>query len=339
MANERKKIFLALSRSGDEIGESAREQYRKISNLVGIKLAHANYNVIFSGNIGSMGEIAADAFMSEVGEENKNRLVTYLPRKPYEKEYNHQGWKYKPLGTTLVIDDYPEQRRERMVRNCDLMLLAGGKQGSAEYVIVSRLLSKPFIPIPQFGGIARKEYELLINKLEEQGDSDTLALFRQLGSYSLPDEEFASIIIKAIDELSGRNAGPQTIFIAMPFGKDYLDGADIEDAIKSVAKETLSWSVVLARDIEIGSNRTLTDLIPESIKQSSIVIADLHDNRPNVYYEAGIAHGQGIPTIFITKEGDDVHFDLASHERIIWKNIRDLRTKLADWLLQASKKI
>ena len=339
MANERKKIFLALSRSGDEIGESARERYKKISSLVGVKLAHANYDVIFSGNVGSMGEIAANAFMSEVGEENKNRLVTYLPRKPYEGEYNHQGWEYKPLGTTLVIDDYPEQRRERMVRNCDMMLLAGGKQGSAEYVIVARLLNKPFIPIPQFGGVARKEYEQLINKLEVQGDIDTLALFREIGNYSLTDEELASVIIKAIDELSRRNTRPHTVFVAMPFGKDYLDAADIEDAIRSVAKDTLSSSVVLAREIEIGSNRTLTDLIPELIKQSSIVVVDLHDNRPNVYYEAGIAHGLGKPTIFVTKEGDDVHFDLASHERIVWKNIRDLRTKLADWLQKASKKI
>ena len=47
MANERKEIFRPLSRPGDEIREGGREQYENISRLWGVKLARADYDVIF----------------------------------------------------------------------------------------------------------------------------------------------------------------------------------------------------------------------------------------------------------------------------------------------------
>jgi hypothetical protein len=335
MPDERRKILLSLGRLPDGSSKSTQQKCNNVSRLIGQKLAHTSYDIVNPGNIDSQNAPAIDAFITEVGDK---RIQTYLPRIPYERECGHEGSKYKPAGTTQILDDYPEQRRFRMVENSDIVLVLAGTHGTSENVMCAKKLSKPIIPIPHFGGIARNEYNQLINNLEADGDTDALRLFREIGNYSLSDDEITTAVIKAIDWLASKATYSHSIFLAMSFDKNYSDAPDIVDAIKTVVKDTLSWSVVLGRDLEIGSNQTLIELIREFIKKSPLVIVDLHDNRPNVYYEAGIAHGSDKPTIFITKNGDDVNFNLASHERIVWGNIQELKNKLSEWLPIAARR-
>ena len=56
--------------------------------------------------------------------------------------------------------------------------------------------------------------------------------------------------------------------------------------------------------------------IIEKIQYDDLVIADLTDGNPNVFYELGIAHTLGKPVIMITQSMDYVPFDL-KHLRCI----------------------
>ena len=241
------------------------------------------------------------------------------------------------IGTTQILDDYPHQRRERMVRNSDLVILMCGSRGTSQNASLAQTYGKPIVAIPQFGGVAQQEYSRIIDELEHSNDRDQLRLMRKIGDYSLSDEEIADAVLEVIDWIL-HEAKTKSVFVAMPFDAEYDEGPDVEDAIRETVSEMLSWKVELAREIEIGSNLTLTEIIPMQISRSSIIIVDLHGNRPNVYYEAGIAHGLKLPTIFIAKYGDKVHFDLASHERLVWKNIRELKQQLGKWLVEAAKR-
>ena len=47
--------------------------------------------------------------------------------------------------------------------------------------------------------------------------------------------------------------------------------------------------------------------------------SDFTGNRGGVYYEAGFAHGLGLPVIFMCRDGDELHFDVRQYNCIFWK--------------------
>lgn len=66
-------------------------------------------------------------------------------------------------------------------------------------------------------------------------------------------------------------------------------------------------------------NGKIDDEIMASIRASRFVVADFTGNRGGVYYEAGFAHGLGLPVIFMCREGDELHFDVRQYNCIFWK--------------------
>ena len=78
----------------------------------------------------------------------------------------------------------------------------------------------------------------------------------------------------------------------------------------------------------------------ESIQDASIILADLSEKNPNVFYELGLAHAIAKPVIMITPSMDNVPFDLQALRIIIFKTQtpgwdKDLRIKLPirNWLM------
>jgi hypothetical protein len=55
---------------------------------------------------------------------------------------------------------------------------------------------------------------------------------------------------------------------------------------------------------------TIMDEVWNSIKQSSLLIAELTERNPNVFYELGLAHALSKPVILISQTMEDVPFDL-----------------------------
>ena len=64
------------------------------------------------------------------------------------------------------------------------------------------------------------------------------------------------------------------------------------------------------------------------ILKSRIVIANISNRNPNVYYELGIAHALGKPTILLCRNGNQVPFDLKQKYIIFYSNEEELSKKL-----------
>jgi hypothetical protein len=82
-------------------------------------------------------------------------------------------------------------------------------------------------------------------------------------------------------------------------------------------------------------NGKIDDEIMASIRASRFVVADFTGNRGGVYYEAGFAHGLGLPVIFMCREGDDLHFDIRQYNCIFWKpdQLEDVQSRLKNRIL------
>lgn len=85
---------------------------------------------------------------------------------------------------------------------------------------------------------------------------------------------------------------------------------------------------------QIFDNREIIEDIWESICTSRIVIADVTDRNPNVFYELGICHTLGKEVIVITQRSEDVPFDIRHRKFIeyIPNKMSSLRTRLQQTL-------
>ncbi|MDE2688420.1 MAG: hypothetical protein OXI16_13120 [Chloroflexota bacterium] len=144
------------------------------------------------------------------------------------------------------------------------------------------------------------------------------------------------------------NADPLQCFVAMWFDPSMEDVYEqgIRPAIEAIGYSPLR----IDRQNFIGK---IDDEIIAQIRRSRFIVADFthripdirdgkcHDAgkdhgklgaRGGVYYEAGFAHGLGLPVIFTCRDDmfDSLHFDTRQFNHIAWKTPEDLREKLAN---------
>jgi hypothetical protein len=132
---------------------------------------------------------------------------------------------------------------------------------------------------------------------------------------------------KGWERLSPVDSGgvPGTCFVAMAFDPS-LDGV-YESGIKP-AVQASGLTVINVGKVQY--NGIVTDLIHAEIRRAQVIVADVTRQRPNVYFEAGLALGLGRIVIWSCRENEiaDVHFDTRQYSHVVWKDAADLRTKL-----------
>lgn len=124
--------------------------------------------------------------------------------------------------------------------------------------------------------------------------------------------------------LSDRPIVPNRISIMMPFDARY---SPAYLALKS-AIEVAGFECHRADDFWLHPH-IIQDIV-ELLCTSRVVICDLTNKNPNVFYETGIAHTLGKDTILITQSVDDVPFDLRSLRFIKYLNNGEGVSRLAD---------
>lgn len=104
------------------------------------------------------------------------------------------------------------------------------------------------------------------------------------------------------------------VSLMMPFSGDFnLVYTKLREAIQA-----LGYICQRADDFWLHPH-IMQDII-ELICTSSVVIFDLSQKNPNVFYEAGIAHTLGKEVILITQSMDDVPFDLRALRCVTYLN-------------------
>ena len=102
--------------------------------------------------------------------------------------------------------------------------------------------------------------------------------------------------------------GKPTAFVIMPFGQDFDE--IYEHFLVSVLTES-GFAVRRADNLQNAQN-IIKDIV-NGIAKSDLIVADLTDSNPNVYYELGLAHALNKPVILLTQELDSLPFDLKSY--------------------------
>jgi nucleoside 2-deoxyribosyltransferase len=112
------------------------------------------------------------------------------------------------------------------------------------------------------------------------------------------------------------NTSPKKFcFVLMPF-----DG-DFDDIYKLGIKQScIDAGAYCERVDEQIFEESILERIYNQISKADIVIADMTNRNPNVFYEVGYAHALGKATILLTKNSQDIPFDLKHYPHIIYDN-------------------
>ena len=105
-------------------------------------------------------------------------------------------------------------------------------------------------------------------------------------------------------------------FVVMQFSKEYNELYD--DVIRPVT-EKFGYECIRADEYYSGTP-ILNDII-RSIKESSVVVAEITPDNPNVFYEIGYSHAIGKPTILLCdKVRGNLPFDISGFRTLFYEN-------------------
>ncbi len=169
--------------------------------------------------------------------------------------------------------------------------------------------------------------------------------FEGIGGSEMPLPADPSVLWTIFKREFDKRAG--RVFIAMSFS-DARALQDVATAINEAldgfnADHPNSPLAPRRADEQKGQSYEIPAWIFSEIEQSRLVIADLTDERPNVYCEVGYAKSRGIPFILTfhkrtaddkppwdreSSPGNKVHFDLAPYRYIAYESPFELRDKL-----------
>jgi len=147
-------------------------------------------------------------------------------------------------------------------------------------------------------------------------------------------------VIKVLQKIKA-DRPPKKCFVIMPFSTTKSCTKDewndiFKNTIKiAVEKSGLNYECSRA-ELVIGN--IFKDIL-ENLNRADLVIADMTDRNPNVFYELGVRHALRHATILITQNIDDIPFDLQHFATIEydWKTVdgkKDFKKKIKEALFK-----
>lgn len=106
------------------------------------------------------------------------------------------------------------------------------------------------------------------------------------------------------------------VFVVMEFNDEY------NDLYKEVIRPMVEkYGYQCERADEAHTANPILEDIIKSIKESSIIVADITPDNPNVFYEIGYAHAINKPTILLCdRKRENLPFDLSGFRTLFYHN-------------------
>lgn len=307
----------ALSRPPDEIESFAR--------TLGARIAHDGH-VLLNGCRTTIdacvAEGAHDALVASgaSSDEIKSRIVSYV---------NQGQAPVHGFGAILQseLTDWELGGRDlsapEIIHYCDAVVLIGGFRGTYRAANWARIEHKPLLPIALFGGAA-KEICLEVAKRVDVVYAGTVSRAKYeavLKSLSTDWEQIAADVVNLAELM----ASSREVFVVMSFEKS----PQFTDLLESIQQTCEEFGYAAYRVDEANDGERILPEIIRGIRQSAFVIADVSENKPNVYWELGLAGGMDKDIILTARSGTDLPFDINDVPVLHWESFSDFKKALA----------
>lgn len=274
--------------------------------------------------------IAKSAFdyLNENGLNYRSRIISYakdnsVPIHAYGTILNSQletwGLEHATLYTPEPID------------KADVVIIVGGKEGTLCAVNWARIANKPLLPVTAFGGAGKTTFNEELKDFEKKYSTYiTKSQYEILNQVSNNLKQIAEDVVA----LAARINVSKDVLVLMSFATD----PRLEDAYESYKSVCSEFDYECIR---IDDSSAMERIVPEiftSIKKAAFIIADLTDQKPNVYYELGYAHGIRKPVVVTAFKGTELPFDIKDIPTIFWESQKQLKEKLKERIITIAGK-
>lgn len=218
------------------------------------------------------------------------------------------------------------------IDQADVLIILGGygnASGTFTAANWARQIGTPILPVATFNMAAGDIFDDLpegpeITKITGLAKDDLQLLTKSQAV--LATDEAIQRYAEQVISLAEKAAQSRDVFVIMSF-EETDDLQDYKAAIEQVCKDA-GFEAVRTDTRPAANTHQIVDVIHDHIQTCGFVIADLTNQRPNVYYEIGYAMGLSKKLILTAKKGDTVHFDLHGYNRIDWSGSENLKSQL-----------
>ena len=101
-----------------------------------------------------------------------------------------------------------------------------------------------------------------------------------------------------------------TVFVIMPFsGTRTASEEEWTETFEHIFRPAIESTGFICRRAQVSTGSLITSII-DDLRTSRIVLADITDQNPNVFYELGVRHALSKRTIIISQRAEDIPSDL-----------------------------
>ena len=209
-----------------------------------------------------------------------------------------------------------------VIRNADAVILLGGFYGTFKAANWARIDRKPILPVAIFGGAAQQVYKEESKRFDQvYAEHITRLEYEQvLKSLSTDWNDFANKTVSLVEKI----VTSPSVFVIMSF-KPASSYVDLYASIKRVCDK---YEYIARRVDESNVLKRIVPEITKQVRQCAFVIADVTEERPNVFYELGFADGIGKEVILVAKEGTKLPFDINDVPVLFWDSFAEFEEEL-----------
>lgn len=114
------------------------------------------------------------------------------------------------------------------------------------------------------------------------------------------------------------------VFVLMPFDNNFRDVYEV--GIKQACKDAGAYCERVDEQIFVVN---ILERVYNQISKADVIVAEMTGRNPNVFYEVGYAHALNKQVILLTRDADDIPFDLQHYPHIVYGNsITTLKSQL-----------
>jgi hypothetical protein len=104
------------------------------------------------------------------------------------------------------------------------------------------------------------------------------------------------------------------VFVLMPFDESFDDVYKL--GIKPACQAAGAYCERVDEQI---FQESILERIYNQIAKADLIVSDMTNRSPNVFYETGYAHALGKKVILLTQQSDDIPFDLQHYPHIVYR--------------------
>lgn len=240
-----------------------------------------------------------------------------------------------PVRASELLATWPKSVPEQLDRAILLIARLAPNAGDVVKLNVQTPVLDPWCCL----AVDDQQAEYIQKHLRDLGLLDVVVLAKGAGHVELTPRGW-----ERVAELA-RSADENDVFVAMWFGEARKHDKEPEDRTKEMRRlydeaiyPAITGAGYRGHRADSGDyNGEIMDKVRYDIRRAPFVVADFTNHNHGVYFEAGLASGNGIDVIHCcpATEFEKAHFDIRHVNHIVYESLEDLRKQLKRRILRS----